>query len=130
MMLDVDHFKRVNDTHGHPSGDDVIREVARRLTERLRDTDILGRYGGEEFAVIAPDTDLADGRLLAERLREHVACEPIPTRTGPLHVTASIGLSQTSTAAESLTAALARADRALYHAKQTGRNRTCSEATS
>ena len=92
MMLDVDHFKRVNDTHGHASGDDVIREVARRLGEAMRESDVLGRYGGEEFAIVVPDTDLATGRRLAERLRERIAAEPVRTRTGPLRVTVSIGV--------------------------------------
>ncbi len=69
MMLDIDHFKQVNDKYGHPSGDDVIRAVVRRMAEQLRETDILGRYGGEEFAMIVADADLAQGRMLAERLR-------------------------------------------------------------
>jgi diguanylate cyclase (GGDEF)-like protein len=124
MMLDIDHFKRVNDTHCHPSGDDVIREVARRLTEQCRDNDTLGRYGGEEFVVILPDADLPDGYRIAERLRERIASEPVLTRTGPIPVTASIGLVEAA-ATEDLAAVLARADEALYRAKRDGRNRTC-----
>ena len=124
MMLDVDHFKRVNDTHGHASGDDVIREVARRLGEAMRESDVLGRYGGEEFAIVVPDTDLATGRRLAERLRERVAAEPVRTRTGPLRVTVSIGVTATL-ATEDVATVLARADAALYEAKQSGRDRTC-----
>jgi diguanylate cyclase (GGDEF)-like protein len=124
MMLDIDHFKRVNDNHGHPSGDDVIREVARRLMEQCRDTDIAGRYGGEEFVLVLPDADLPGGYRVAERLRERIAGEPLPTRTGPLPVTISIGLAE-ATATDDLAEVLARADEALYRAKRDGRNRTC-----
>ena len=127
LMLDIDHFKRVNDTHGHPTGDDVICEVARRLTGQMRGTDVLGRYGGEEFAIIVPDADLAVGRILAERMRRCIADEPVATRTGPLPVTASIGLAQADLG-DDVAAVLARADGALYRAKQAGRNRVCEPA--
>jgi diguanylate cyclase (GGDEF)-like protein len=125
-MLDVDHFKRVNDTHGHPSGDDVIREVARRVTTQMRGTDVLGRYGGEEFAMLVCDADLTNGRAFAERVRRSIADEPIATRTGALAVTVSIGLAQATGPDDDVAAILARADEALYRAKQDGRNRTCA----
>jgi diguanylate cyclase (GGDEF)-like protein len=127
MMVDVDHFKRINDTHGHPSGDDVIREVARRLATQMRGSDVVGRYGGEEFAVVAADADAAAGYLLAERLRTAVSAHLVATRTGPVPVTVSIGFSQALNADESVETVLARADEALYRAKQAGRDRSCGD---
>jgi diguanylate cyclase (GGDEF)-like protein len=123
LMLDIDHFKQVNDTHGHPTGDDVIRTVAARLAREMRATDLLCRYGGEEFALLIPDSDEQGGRVLAERLRACIADEPIDTRSGPLAVTVSIGLAVTDPDREDITALLADADRGLYQAKQAGRNR-------
>jgi diguanylate cyclase (GGDEF)-like protein len=128
LMLDIDHFKHVNDTHGHPTGDDVIRTVAARLAREMRATDLLCRYGGEEFALLIPDTDEPGGRVLAERLRASIADEPVNTRSGPLSVTVSIGLAVTHPGREDLTALLADADRGLYRAKQAGRNRVADQA--
>nr|WP_269811313.1 diguanylate cyclase [Kineosporia rhizophila] len=121
MMIDIDHFKRVNDTHGHPTGDDVIREVAARLAAQVRSSDAIGRYGGEEFAVLqqSDDPDLE----MAERLRAAVAGTPVPTRTGPLAVTISIGVARLRPGDQDVAALLARADAGLYRAKQAGRNR-------
>ena len=124
MMLDIDHFKRVNDTLGHPTGDDVIRAVAGRLADGMRRTDVLGRYGGEEFAVVLPDADPVYGHELAERLRRAICEEPIETRTGPLEVSVSVGLSCWTAGDPDLGSVLARADEALYRAKRDGRNRT------
>ena len=93
----------------------------------MRGTDVLGRYGGEEFAIIVPNADLEVGRALAERLRRRIADEPVATRTGPLPVTVSIGLALAD-ADDDVAAVLARADGALYRAKQTGRNRVCEPA--
>ncbi|MBT0771709.1 diguanylate cyclase [Kineosporia sp. J2-2] len=120
MMMDIDHFKRVNDTYGHPTGDDVIQEVARRLSEEVRTTDVIGRYGGEEFAVLqqGDDPDLE----LAERLRACVCDTPVPTRTGPLAVTISIGATWLHPDDEDVAGLLARADQGLYKAKEGGRN--------
>lgn len=124
LMLDVDHFKRINDTHGHPEGDEVLRKIADRLTQRLRRHDILGRYGGEEFCVIAPDTDVEGALALAESLREIVASTPVLTGRGELYVSISIGVSCCSSGGErELTEILAEADAALYVVKQSGRNR-------
>jgi diguanylate cyclase (GGDEF)-like protein len=122
LMIDIDHFKQVNDTHGHPTGDDVIRQVAERIDGLLRGVDVVARYGGEEFAAVLPDTGLAASQVIAERLRVAVASEPIATRTEPVSVTISIGVAQARgrTAVEDV---LADADRALYRAKQEGRNR-------
>ncbi|MFG1992891.1 diguanylate cyclase [Actinoplanes sp. NPDC048988] len=119
-MIDIDKFKNVNDTYGHGVGDEVIRTVAARVRESIRVSDVLGRYGGEEFAVVLPDH--ADAPGLAERMRRAVADTPVPTSAGALPVTISVGLTQLA-AGESLDQLLARADHALYRAKDTGRNR-------
>ncbi|HEX2804774.1 MAG TPA: diguanylate cyclase [Kineosporiaceae bacterium] len=121
LMVDIDHFKAVNDTYGHPTGDDVIRTVAQRLAAVIRQTDLVGRYGGEEFAVILPDADL--GSDLPERLRACIADVPVQTRSGPLPVSVSIGLAHLRPDDADVATVLARADQALYRAKQEGRNR-------
>ena len=122
VMLDIDKFKRVNDTYGHGVGDEVIREVAARVRASIRHSDVLGRYGGEEFALVLPDHD-GSAPELAERMRRAVADEPIATAAGPLAVTISVGLTQLEAADATLDQMLARADHALYGAKQSGRNR-------
>jgi len=118
MMLDIDHFKQINDTYGHPTGDRVIQLVAARLAAELSSTDVIGRYGGEEFAVLAQDTD----PQLAERLRAGIADLPVETSGGRLAVTISVGVAG-SRPGEDLVSLLARADQALYRAKQGGRDR-------
>jgi len=127
VMVDIDHFKRINDTYGHPVGDEVIRVVAERLRAGLRDGDVLGRYGGEEFALIVPQTGAAAADL-AERLRQVVSGHPVPTAAGPLPVTISVGLACLDGADEDLRQLLSRADGALYRAKQSGRDRVCIAA--
>ncbi|MEV4400618.1 GGDEF domain-containing protein [Actinoplanes sp. NPDC049598] len=119
-MIDIDKFKTINDTYGHGVGDEVIRTVASRVRDSIRAADVLGRYGGEEFAVVLPDH--ADAPGVAERMRRAVADTPVPTPAGPIEVTISVGLTQL-TSGESLDQLLARADHALYQAKDTGRNR-------
>ncbi|HEU4425455.1 MAG TPA: diguanylate cyclase, partial [Pilimelia sp.] len=122
IMVDVDHFKRINDSFGHPVGDEVIRMVGARLHAAARDCDVLGRYGGEEFALFIPETGAA-ATVLAERLREIVCAEPVRTAVGPLDVTISVGVAYADGAGQHLNQLLARADAALYEAKQSGRNR-------
>jgi diguanylate cyclase (GGDEF)-like protein len=123
MIIDLDHFKRINDHYGHAAGDDVLRQMAGILRSSFRETDFIARYGGEEFVVIAPDCDLAGAVMLAERLRVAVAELQIEFRTSTIKVTTSIGialgldLSQTKPVE-----ALDQADQALYRAKGAGRN--------
>ena len=123
LMIDVDHFKRINDAYGHPAGDEILRQVAGLLAGRLRGGDLVGRYGGEEFCVVALDTD-ADGAMkLANSLREIIASKVLNTEYGDLPVTVSIGVSYCSTDTErELKDILAEADAALYTAKANGRN--------
>jgi diguanylate cyclase (GGDEF)-like protein len=121
-MVDIDHFKEVNDTFGHAVGDEVIRVVATRIQENLRSDDIFGRYGGEEFAIVLPEVGIGVG-LITERLREAVAAAPITTAAGPIIVTVSIGTAMQENPDEELDDLLDRADGALDQAKQCGRNR-------
>lgn len=125
IMLDIDHFKRVNDTYGHAVGDEVLREVANRCREETGGLDILGRYGGEEFSILLPETDLAAACQMAERLRRRVADKPIQTTQDNLsiNVSISLGVASTISATPSLEKLLNRADAALYTAKEAGRNR-------
>ncbi|MBU0689709.1 MAG: GGDEF domain-containing protein [Gammaproteobacteria bacterium] len=126
LMIDVDHFKRINDTYGHPAGDEVLRQAVALMAQRLRGGDVLGRYGGEEFCVIAPDTDAAGALILAEALREIIAITPLQTEAGVVAVTVSIGIACSAGDGKSaLKRLLAEADAALYQAKQAGRNRVC-----
>ena len=119
-MLDLDHFKRVNDEHGHPAGDRVLCELVRRLGAAVRASDVFGRMGGEEFLVLWPNA--ADAQLTAERVRRGVAGAPFAIRDGALALTVSLGVTTTG-GDEALEAVLARADEALYRAKAGGRDR-------
>ncbi|MBS1120579.1 MAG: Diguanylate cyclase/phosphodiesterase domain 1 [Deltaproteobacteria bacterium] len=121
-LLDVDHFKRVNDGHGHLVGDQVLRELAKRCGAALRTTDVLGRYGGEEFIVVFPETDSGAASVVAERMRRAVAEPPMQVGELALELTASIGIAALRPG-EELVALLGRADAALYAAKQAGRDR-------
>ncbi|GAB3268138.1 hypothetical protein GCM10027456_53660 [Kineosporia babensis] len=123
LMIDIDHFKRVNDTYGHPTGDDVIKAVAARFREQIRSVDVLGRYGGEEFAVLLQEAQ-TDG-VLPERLRACIADKPVHTRSGPLEVTVSVGMTFLLEDDEAVETLLSRADQGLYKAKQNGRNQIC-----
>jgi diguanylate cyclase (GGDEF)-like protein len=121
-ILDIDHFKRINDTHGHPGGDSVLREIAALLQETTRETDLLGRIGGEEFAVLMPETDRAQAERACERLRAAVAARTIALAPGAnARVTISTGVALLS-AEEAGGDLVARADGALYAAKAGGRN--------
>ena len=125
LMLDIDHFKTVNDTHGHAAGDEVLVEFAARLTQGLRGLDLPVRYGGEEFMVVMPDSDLEVATVVAERLRGLVAGKPFEVSTVdvPIEVTTSVGLAVSGGAAETTESMIERADKALYRAKHAGRNR-------
>ena len=123
LLLDVDHFKQVNDTHGHPAGDAVLRGVARIAQKEARETDIVARYGGEEMALVLPETDARGALVIAERIRKVVAAAQHPTEQGALKVTMSIGVATWPGGGDSPEALLESADKALYRAKQAGRNR-------
>jgi diguanylate cyclase (GGDEF)-like protein len=134
LMLDIDHFKRVNDHHGHAVGDEVLKALTARIAVRLRAHDLLARYGGEEFVVLLPDTGTDGALRLAERLREAVAATPVVIGEAFVSVTISIGVhARVTVAAEGTLAALGErmldaADHALFIAKRAGRNRVAMEA--
>lgn len=129
QMLDIDHFKRVNDTHGHAAGDAVLREVAHRIAAGVRPSDFFVRMGGEEFAVVMPETNWANAAKVAERLRAVIADTPVPLPGGgTLPVTMSIGIADTRPDVEGVpNKVFERADAALYQAKQGGRNRVVAD---
>lgn len=126
LMLDIDHFKSVNDRHGHLAGDEVIQNVAAVLHAAIREQDTPGRYGGEEFGIILPDTDLDGAVAIAERIRTHIETAVLQTTEG-IRCTASIGVAAAEGAGDDPRQWIARADRALYRAKTLGRNRTVVE---
>lgn len=124
MMLDIDHFKQVNDTYGHMAGDQVLRTLAWHCQAVLRAIDIIGRYGGEEIVMLLPDTDDIGAHRVAERLRRHPAQTEIPTNSGDMRITVSVGVATTDDATTiTLERLIDQADQALYVAKQAGRNR-------
>jgi two-component system, cell cycle response regulator len=125
LLIDIDHFKRVNDTYGHAAGDDVLRELATRATNTVRSVDLVARLGGEEFVVVMPETGPAIAAAVAERLRLAVASEPFAIRAGGagLPVTISIGVTTATARGEDRDRLLKRADDALYRAKADGRDR-------
>ena len=122
LIVDIDHFKRVNDSRGHPAGDEVLRAVAQMLGARLRDLDCLARYGGEEFVVVLRRCDVNRGRRIAEALRHNIASAEIDTDDGTVSITVSIGIAQWGPG-EQLDEVVQRADRTLNRAKQAGRDR-------
>lgn len=123
FVLDVDHFKRINDSYGHATGDDALRMVAGGCQAILREYDILGRLGGEEFVVVLPGATAEESRVVAERVRRHLSRMAIPGPEGRFHLTSSIGISAIEGAYDTLEKAIHRADLALYRAKREGRNR-------
>jgi diguanylate cyclase (GGDEF)-like protein len=127
VIFDLDHFKRVNDTHGHLAGDAVLKELARRFKPRIRREDLLARYGGEEFACVLPDTTRSGAGIFAEALRILVERDPIVFQGKPIFVTISLGVA-VHTADEPVAALelIRRADGRLYEAKRLGRNRVVS----
>jgi diguanylate cyclase (GGDEF)-like protein len=122
LMLDIDHFKRINDTYGHPVGDLAIKAVAEVCTQALRPHDLLARYGGEEFVLTLPQTESEGAHTVAERIRAKTETLTVPSEHGPVRFTVSIGIS-TYQSGQPLECVVARADEALYEAKQSGRNR-------
>ena len=129
MILDIDHFKAVNDTHGHDIGDAVLKEFAARLKRNIRGVDLACRFGGEEFVVLMPDTDYRQAELVAERVRQSIAERPFEVGAGrPLSVTVSAGVTLNETASDTPETLVKRADVALYRAKREGRNRVVFDA--
>jgi two-component system cell cycle response regulator len=122
LLLDIDHFKMVNDTHGHPMGDKVLAEVGAAITATIRNTDLGGRYGGEEFMIIAPETSQKQALILGERLRRAISFRTSQDPNLP-PVTVSIGVASTETACATLDDLVHRTDEALYTAKREGRDR-------
>jgi two-component system cell cycle response regulator len=130
MILDIDYFKSINDNFGHDGGDDVLREFAVRVRKSIRGIDLACRYGGEEFVIVMPETDLHVAGMVAERLRRSIAGEPFAVHKGTkrVEVTISIGLTTLEQKGEAVADVLKRADTALYRAKHDGRNRVVSQA--
>jgi diguanylate cyclase (GGDEF)-like protein len=126
IMFDIDHFKEVNDNHGHGVGDEVLVVVSQRVTAAIRDVDIIGRYGGEEFGLILPETALAAAVRVAERLRRSVADSPIATSIGDIPVRISLGVAELTGGTADVTALFDKADAAMYRAKRHGRNQVQS----
>jgi two-component system cell cycle response regulator len=129
LVIDIDYFKSINDNYGHDAGDDVLREFAIRIKKSVRGIDLACRYGGEEFVVLMPETDMAVATMVAERLRRRIAGEPflIQQSARRVEVTISIGLA-TLGREEGAAGLLKRADQALYRAKRDGRNRVVPDA--
>jgi len=130
LLIDIDHFKKINDTFGHDVGDEVLREFALRLASNVRAVDLPCRYGGEEFTVIMPDTQLADALRIAERIRMHVSGSPFHVAQGAevLTVTISVGVSASSGPNDTPETLMKRADEAVYEAKKSGRNLVVGKA--
>lgn len=124
ILCDIDHFKSVNDTYGHPVGDQVLKGVARILAKEARTTDVVARYGGEEFAVVMPETDTAGAMVIAERIRERIGTMVTETDQGPLKITMSLGVATFPLDAKAKAELVERADGCLYHAKRHGRNQS------
>ncbi len=130
LLIDIDHFKKINDGYGHDVGDEVLREFAVRLASNVRAIDLPCRYGGEEFVVVMPDTKLEDAERIAERIRRHVAGSPFRVKGGAdlLTVTISIGVAATVGPDDKPEALLKRADEGVYEAKAAGRNKVITRA--
>ncbi|WP_292253166.1 diguanylate cyclase [Marinospirillum sp.] len=127
VMFDLDHFKQINDLHGHAAGDLVLQSIAKTAAEQVRASDVLARLGGEEFAILMPQTTLNQAMRLAERLRRRIDQLEITFDGIHLHCTGSFGVSHTAQGNDSLDTLLANADHALYQAKNTGRNCVCAD---
>jgi diguanylate cyclase len=123
IMLDIDHFKKVNDKYGHTVGDDVIRQVSRAIKEQVRDLDIAGRYGGEEFGIILTNTDANGAAVFAERLRANIEKMVVYSEGQQIKFTVSLGVNQLCETAPDHRAWIEKSDQALYQSKESGRNR-------
>ncbi|MCD4671718.1 MAG: GGDEF domain-containing protein, partial [Anaerolineaceae bacterium] len=125
LILDPDHFKAINDGYGHLAGDQVLVEMTRRCNAEIRETDIFGRFGGDEFIIILPETNLEDARLAAERIRKAINDQWISTNNGKIMMSISLGVTDLSEdhKDQNLNDLINRADVALYAAKRAGRNR-------
>ncbi|MCW8955143.1 MAG: GGDEF domain-containing protein, partial [Sulfurimonas sp.] len=123
MMIDLDHFKNINDTYGHMAGDEVLRQISTRIKECQRETDFIGRYGGEEIVVILPETDLETSAQIADSILKTIAAKPVKFESDSIPVTTSIGISCLRKEHSSYPMIFAEADEALYKAKENGRNR-------
>jgi two-component system cell cycle response regulator len=130
MVVDIDYFKAINDSHGHDAGDDVLRDFALRIKRSIRGIDLACRYGGEEFVLVMPETDMAVAAMVAERLRRRIAAEPFAIQQGArvIPVTISIGIAALRDKDDTAASVLKRADQALYRAKRDGRNRVVPDA--
>jgi len=124
IILDIDHFKKVNDTYGHPAGDLVIKTLAKIIRTAIRETDIAGRYGGEEYTIILPDTDVKNARMVAERIRRLAEAFPVEYEGQEINFTISLGIAMFDMSFENYTAWIDRADKGLYEAKEGGRNQS------
>jgi diguanylate cyclase (GGDEF)-like protein len=124
--MDIDLFKQVNDNYGHKVGDQVLKKLAAICSEALREIDIIGRVGGEEFAILLPETDKTNALDAAERLRAAIADNLIPIENGlPIRMTVSIGVASLTSNDDNLDVLLSQSDEALYEAKKSGRNKVC-----
>jgi diguanylate cyclase (GGDEF)-like protein len=128
ILFDLDHFKRLNDTHGHPTGDRALKAVADACAEEIRATDLLARFGGEEFAILLPETSMEEAARLAERLRHRIAAIELVADKGMVKMTASFGVAPLPATPGSWEESVAAADAALYRAKEQGRNQVQIEA--
>ena len=128
LMMDLDFFKSINDNYGHLGGDEILKIFAQEAEKPLRTSDLIGRVGGEEFAVILPETDLERAVKIAERIRLRVQDISVPIGQLEIHFTVSIGVSEMMSEETDINSALNRADKALYRAKEAGRNRVCMES--
>ncbi|MEH6490717.1 GGDEF domain-containing protein [Halopseudomonas sp.] len=122
-VADLDHFKRINDTYGHDIGDLALRHTADLFSNLLRQSDVVGRFGGEEFVLILPDTDLEQAVAVISRLRQELEITPLPSAAGDIKLTATFGVTQVFTGDETIEAVIKRADQGLYEGKGAGRNR-------
>ena len=128
IMMDIDNFKQVNDTYGHAVGDEALRQVASICKNNLRECDLFGRMGGEEFAILAPDVSLNEGRQLAERIRLSIKQSPVEIPPESFRITVSMGITEITQVYDSIEQLLQLADKGLYQSKELGKNRVTAYA--